>query len=71
VWGAGGAWARGLVRAHVYPCLSIIQCACAILSYVASLAAPYFSKLSHKRHDIRKKVTKHKICVLIFSTNLI
>ena len=28
----------------------------------------YFSTLSHKRHDIRKKVTEHKMCVLIFST---
>jgi len=28
--------------------------------------------LSHKRHDLKKKkVTKHKTCVLIFSTNLL
>ena len=28
-----------------------------------------FSTLPHKRHDFReKKVTEHKVCVLIFST---
>jgi hypothetical protein len=32
-----------------------------------------FSKLSHKRHDFRKKkkVTEHKICALIFSTTFV
>jgi hypothetical protein len=29
-----------------------------------------FSTLSHKRHDFRKTITEHKICVLIFYTNL-
>jgi uncharacterized membrane protein len=39
-----------------------------ILSSVAYLVLPYISKLYHNRHDYRKKVIEHKICVLIFST---
>jgi hypothetical protein len=38
-----------------------------ILSYMARIAVGYFSKLSHKRHDFREKVTEHKMRVLIFS----
>ena len=50
-----------------------MQCACAILSYVACSAVQYFSTLSHKRHDLRKKknVIGRKICVLIFSTTFV
>jgi hypothetical protein len=42
-----------------------------VLSSVASLAPPYFSTLSHKRQDLRKKVIEHKIRVLIFTTNFV
>jgi len=46
-----------------------MQCACALLSPVACPALLYFSTLSHKRHDFRKKkVIEYKIDVLIFST---
>jgi hypothetical protein len=33
-------------------------------------SVPYFSTLSHKQQDFRKKVIVHKICELILSTNL-
>jgi hypothetical protein len=41
-----------------------------ILPSVACLALLYFSTESHKRHDFRKNVIEHKMCVLIFCTNL-
>jgi hypothetical protein len=40
------------------------------LSSLAYLAVPYFTILSPKRHDFRKKVVERKACVLMFSTNL-
>ena len=39
------------------------------LSYMACPVLPCFSKLSLKWHDFRKKITEHKMCVSIFSTN--
>jgi hypothetical protein len=40
-----------------------------ILSSMACLALSYFSTLSLKRHDFRKKIIEHKICASIFCTN--
>jgi hypothetical protein len=40
-----------------------------ILSAVASLAVPYLSVLSHKRHDFRIKVCEHKDCFFNFFYN--
>ena len=45
-----------------------MQCACAILSSVAFPVLLHFSTLSHKHHDLEKKL--NIICVLIFSTLL-
>ena len=63
-------WVHGRVLARVWPYLPSMQRAC-IMSCAASLAPPYFSTLSHKQHDFRKKVAEHKMRVLIFFTTFI
>jgi len=41
-----------------------------VLLSVSSTAAPYFSTISHKPHNL-KKILDHKTCVLIFSTTVV
>ena len=43
-----------------------------VTSLVAPLSVPYFSTLSHKLRDFRKrKKSQHKMCVWIFCTNFV
>jgi hypothetical protein len=42
-----------------------------VTSFVAPRSPLYFSTLSHKRCDFRKKVIKHKMCVFIFYTTFV
>jgi len=44
---------------------------CIVSSSANCPALQYFPTLSHKRHDLRKKVTEHKMCVLIFCTTFV
>ena len=39
-----------------------------VLSFVTCPSLPYFSTLSHKRHDFHKNVIEYKMCILIFPT---
>ena len=61
----------GWVLGHVLVLYLASMQRAAILSPAASLALPYFSTLSHRRHDFRKEVAEHKMCVLILSTTFV
>jgi hypothetical protein len=45
-----------------------MQCACAILPFVACPGLQYFSTLSHKRNDLWKIAIEHTMLVLISYT---
>ena len=62
---------RKCVCVCVWPLLFSMQCDYTILSSVACPTLQYFSTLSHKRREFRKKVTEHKTCAVIFSTTFI
>jgi hypothetical protein len=71
-----GALERGRVHARARVLVALlIQHAThmrhIVTSFVAPLAPPCFSTLSHKRRDFRKKVIEHKMCVLIFYTTFV
>ena len=65
--GYPGAWAYICAYGHV---ALLIQHATRmrhiVTSFVAPQSPPYFSTVSHKRCDYRKKVTEHKMCAFIF-----
>jgi hypothetical protein len=46
-----------------------MQCAC-MVSSVACPALQCLSKLSHKRHDFRKKVIEYKIVIRVYLQHL-
>jgi len=48
-----------------------MQCACAILSFVACPALQFFSNYLIKGMIIEKKITERKMCVLILSTTFV
>ena len=59
-----------ILNVRLQPQASSMQCACAILSFVASPILPYYCTLSHKRHDFQEKKKKTLLntkCVFWFS----
>ena len=65
-----GARAHG--RVHVALLIQHAMCMRHIVtSFVAPLAPPCFSTLSHKRRDFRKKVVEQKMYVLSFSITFV
>jgi hypothetical protein len=66
--GCVGIWVLVHACSLAYPaCKAVLH----IVTFVALLAPPYFSTLSHQRRDFRKNVVEHKMFVLIFSTTFV
>jgi hypothetical protein len=58
----GGKAVNNPYSEWVWPTLSSMQCARSVLYFhLCLLPIPYFSTLSHKRHDFREKVIEHKM----------
>jgi hypothetical protein len=63
------AWACACAFVHIALLIQhVMRMHQIVTSFVAPLAPPYFSTLSHKWHDFQKTVVEHKICVFILST---
>ena len=67
----GGGEARGRKGAGVFFRKCSLTNPVPPYCHLRPLVPPYFSTLSHKRHDFQEKVTEHKMCILIFSTTFI
>jgi hypothetical protein len=63
-----GTRTRG--RVHANPARNAYAPYCDVIC-VPSVSTPYFSTLSHKRCDFRKKFIEYKMYVFIFSTTLL
>ena len=61
-------WARAYTRVTLL-IQNVTRMRHIVTSFVAPLASPHFSTLSHKRRDFRKRVTAHEMSVLTFSTS--
>jgi hypothetical protein len=60
--GCPGTWACACARARVPLLIERTSCMRrSLLSFVTSLAPPYFSTLFYKRHDFRKEIIENRI----------
>ena len=52
--------------------IAFSECICValVVQHAKRMWPLHFSTLSHKRHNFRKNVIEHKICVLIFAITL-
>jgi len=75
LWHVDCAKARSITYSECMSVSLFIQHAehmlCVILSSMACLALPYFSKLSHNFLILCKKVIEHKMYVLFFSLQIL
>ena len=65
------ARARVCVGARAYACARVALLIQYAMRRHTAIGGPSGSTLSQKRHDFRRNVTKHKMCVLILFTTFI